>query len=116
MGWLIIGGTVIVVAVIAYFARDQIAADFVEIEKREASRPAPVPKKVAPVLDTSSGSPACLKCGGVQFKARRTVGQRFGIGAIGALTLPVSAGAGALVAAKGMKQRVQCVTLSLIHI
>jgi len=115
MAWMIIGGTLLLVAVIAYVGRDQIAVDFVEIEKRQASRPAPASKKMAPVLDTGSGSPTCPKCGGTQFKARRTVGQRFGIVAVGALTLPISAGAGALAAAKGMKQRVQCVTCGMFY-
>ena len=66
-------------------------------------------------LDTGDGGPVCPKCGGTQFKARRTVGQRLGIAAVGTLTLPLSAGAGALAAAKGMKQKVQCITCGTFY-
>ena len=66
-------------------------------------------------LDLSTGTPVCPRCGGTQFKARRTVGQRLGIGAITAVTLPVSAVGGGLVAAKRMKQKVQCVTCGTFY-
>jgi len=68
-----------------------------------------------PELDLSSGAPTCPKCGGAQFKARRTVGQRFRIGVIAAVTLPVSAGGGGMVAAKRIKQKVQCVTCGTFY-
>jgi hypothetical protein len=66
-------------------------------------------------LDTSDGIPRCPRCGGEQFKARRTVGQRLGIGVIAAVTFPVSAVGGGMVAAKRIKQKVQCVTCGTFY-
>lgn len=83
--------------------------------QRVGRKPKPTPDPELDALDTSGGVPTCPKCGGTQFKARRTVKQRFGIAAVGALTLPISAGAGALAASKGMKQRVQCITCGTFY-
>jgi len=56
-------------------------------------------------LDTTTGEPRCPHCGGRQFKARRTAGQRGRI-AVGWVTT----GVGAVFAARKHQQKVQCVT------
>lgn len=56
-------------------------------------------------LDTSTGEPRCPHCGGRQFKARRTAGQRGRIAA-GWLTT----GVGAVLSARKHHQKAQCVT------
>ena len=56
-----------------------------------------------------AGHPACPKCGGTQFKLRRTPGRRAGIG-----TATVLAGGVGALAAAG-KQKVQCVTCGLFY-
>lgn len=103
------------------FTPEEIAAE--EARRRRDNNPYPeyvgrrkkhTPQEVSE-LDTSSGAPACPKCGGSQFKARRTVGQRIGIGVITAVSFPVSAAGGGLVAAKRMKQKVQCVTCGTFY-
>lgn len=55
------------------------------------------------------GHPACPKCGGTQFKLRRTPGRRAGIG-----TATVLAGGVGALAAAG-KQKVQCITCGLFY-
>lgn len=100
------------------FTPEEIAA---EIERRHRDNdPNYRPRRrrarpESPAIDTATGVPKCPRCGNSQFKARRTVGQRLGIGAIAALTLPVSAGAGGLAAAKGIRQKVQCVTCGTFY-
>ena len=73
------------------------------------------PRRTSAQLDTSGGLPTCPKCGGTQFKARRTVGQRLKIGTIAVLTAPISAGVGGLAAAKGVRQKVQCITCGAFY-
>lgn len=61
---------------------------------------------ISKVADRSSGTLACPKCGGTQFKAKRSTKSRAGIVAGSAVTLGVG-----LVAAAATKQtRVKCVT------
>jgi hypothetical protein len=54
---------------------------------------------------------ACPKCGGTQFKLRRTAGQRVAVGSATVLFGLIGAGAGAA----ATDQRVQCVTCGLFY-
>ena len=60
------------------------------------------------VGDRSHGVLACPKCGGTQFKAKRSLGKKL---VTGALALP-TAGAALAVGALGKKTRVKCETCS----
>jgi len=135
MDWGILGVVLVGVAVIAYFNRDRIARELRDDRPpAPPSRPKPTytPEQIAAAtskgptrrevarpatteLDTSSGAPRCPNCGGVQFKARRTAGQRAKIGTAAVLSFPISAGAGGLIAAKAVKQRVQCITCGTFY-
>ncbi|QZN86944.1 hypothetical protein [Cellulomonas sp. C5510] len=130
MVWVVVGITVLVIAVIAYFGRERLARELAEMQRtptsgkpngqyteaeiRGAQSKGPARAKTKaepPRLDTSDGAPRCPKCGGVQFKARRTVGQRMKVGTATVMT----GGAGGLVAAKAVKQRVQCITCGTFY-
>lgn len=99
------------------FTPEEIAEEE-ERRRRENGGSYPAKKKRAPeptgLVQTPDG-PRCPKCGGSQFKARRTLGQRLGIGAATVLSAPVSAGAGGVAAAKVAKQKVQCVTCGTFY-
>lgn len=58
----------------------------------------------------------CPKCHGKQFKVRRKPGQRAAIVAWGAVTFPVSAVGGGLVAAHFISKQVQCMTCGNYYI
>lgn len=123
MVFFIIVGAVIVIMTIYMIAigpekrmqlRDQ-AAERKAAKTSEAisrRRPATVRQPISQVGTPSTGGGlACPKCGGTQFKARRSKGARAGIGVVSVASL----GLGAASLAVKKKNRVQCVTCGNIY-
>jgi len=82
-----------------------------EQRARAAARETDARFREAGLMASSDAPPRCPKCGGTQFKLRRTGGQRAAIGTATVLFGLIGAGAGAA----ATNQQVQCVTCGLFY-
>lgn len=107
-GWFLIALLVAFIAVIVYMNTGYQNSNARAVQQRKSAALMRDHELQHQGLEQNeSGPPSCPKCGGTQFKLRRSPTRRAGIATAGALT----GGVGALAAAG--KQKVQCVTCGL---